>query len=266
MVDYAWINDVQRALNTSTLFSATVTGAKALAMALLMFKVLGAFITAADDYEAPKIGSMLQVIGYGLIIVGSDWVVNSIESMFAGVDINVSKMNTFNDASPVKAYLTALDELGSSESGLDKLVYYFSVLKSYFVALGIYFFSSVLYLIDFAVTCMYLLQRLFLIQLFKFIFPFAIALSTTKGFEDMLARWIKTYIGLFVLGIAYIGILKFSVVVHSTIQSKIPVTAIDIYTGMNALIMMELGALLIMFMVKFSLMAMVTQEVRKFFS
>lgn len=115
---------------------------------------------------------------------------------------------------------------------------------------------------------MYLLQRLFLIQLFKFIFPLVIAFSTLDKMSDMFYRWIKIYIGLFVLGIAYIAIVKFSVIIYDTLADKVSIKPIDVLltTEISKIFVAELGALLIAFAVKIGLMGFVTKEIRSFFN
>lgn len=128
--------------------------------------------------------------------------------------------------------------------------------------------SLFFHLIDVAITSLYLLQRLFLIQLFKFIFPLALAFATLDKMSDMFWRWIKIYIGLFVLGIAYIAIIKFSVVIYNTIASQTDVTleSVAITTEYSKLFMSELGAIIVAFAVKIGLMSFVTREVRSYFN
>jgi hypothetical protein len=128
-------------------------------------------------------------------------------------------------------------------------------------------------LLDFAVTAVYLLQRLFLLQLFKFLFPFAIALSTTKGFEDMLPRWVKIYIGLFVLGIAYMAIYNFCGIVYYVVNPLLtekfqvkydPDT--DTLPTIENVFGASCATILLIFMLKLGLMSSVTKEVRGFFN
>ena len=52
------------------------------------------------------------------------------------------------------------------------------------------------------------MQRVFILQLLKFLFPLAIALSTYSGTQKLFHSWILRYIGIFILGIAYIGIIN----------------------------------------------------------
>lgn len=268
MIDYSWVSSVQNAINNNSIFAYTITGAKSLAMAFLLFKIMGHFLQTAENEERPPIGGLINIIGFGLIIVGSDFIVNSIEHLFSGIEVDVAQMNNHNTMSPASRQLELIHEVAESMGALEKIAFYFGVMPNYIGAIMLYFVASILHLVDVAITSMYLLQRVFLIQLFKFIFPLAIAFSTLDKMSDMLYRWIKIYIGLFVLGIAYIAIIKFSVIVYDTLANKIDVGVAQIVltTEFSKVFLAELGALLVAFAVKIGLMGFVTKEVRSYFN
>lgn len=268
MIDYSWVASVQNAINTSSIFAYTITGAKSLAMAFLLFKIMGHFLQTAENEEKPPIGGLISIIGFGLIIVGSDFIVNTIEQVFSGIEVDVTMMNQNNTMSPSARQIELINEVAENMGALEKMAFYFAVMPNYFGAMATFFVAKVLHLIDVAITSMYLLQRVFLIQLFKFIFPLAVAFSTLDKMSDMLFRWIKIYIGLFVLGIAYIAIIKFSVIVYNTLANMVNVNigSILITTEISKVIIAELAALLIAFAVKIGLMGFVTKEVRSYFN
>lgn len=268
MIDYSWVASVQNAINNSSIFTYTITGAKSLAMAFLLFKIMGHFLQTAENEEKPPIGGLISIIGFGLIIVGSDFIVNTIEQLFSGIEVDVTNMNRNNTISPSARQIELINEVAESMGALEKIAFYFAVMPNYSGAMISFFVAKVLHLIDVAITSMYLLQRVFLIQLFKFIFPLAVAFSTLDKMSDMLYRWIKIYIGLFVLGIAYIAIIKFSVIVYDTLANMVDVNigTILITTEMTKVIMAELAALVIAFAVKVGLMGFVTKEVRSYFN
>lgn len=266
-MDYSWLTELNQVISQTKIFSFTIIGAKSLAAALLMFKVIGNFLQTGENSEAPKIGGIMNVIGYGLLIIGSDWVVNAIETMFASVDVSVASQHPLRDDS-LKKYLLELDKIADQYSGLDYIGFYLSLIPLYLTTGLMTFTKQILTVLDMAVVGMYLIQRIFLIQLFKVIFPFAVALSTTKGFEDMFSRWVKIYIGLFVLGIGYTGIMKFSEIIYSFVQSKVNLQMSDIgfETDIGLIFANTVGALLLSFLVKLGLFAMVTKEIRGYFS
>lgn len=266
-MDYSWLNGLNEMVANARLFNVTITGAKALAMVWILMKVLQNFIQTAENSEAPKIGGIMTIIGYGLIIVSSDWVVNTIEGIFSGVDIQLTAPHTMPD-NAVKQYLSKIEE-GVAEMGVfDKMSFYISLLPIYVTASLMIFCTEILKILDIGVVGMYLIQRVFLIQLFKVIFPFAIAFSTLSSNADMLIKWVKTYIGLFFLGIAYLAIMKFSDLIFEFVQKNVGITInqINYDTDLRLIFGYSIGALLISFMVKFSLFAIITREVRAFFS
>lgn len=268
MIDYSWVSSVQSAINNSSIFSYTITGAKSLAMAFLLFKIMGHFLQTAENEEKPPIGGLINIIGFGLIIVGSDFIVNTIENLFSGIEVDVTSMNSNNTMSPAARQLELIHEVAENMGAMEKVAFYFGVMPNYAGAIILYMVGSFFHLLDVAVTSMYLLQRVFLIQLFKFIFPLAIAFSTLDKMSDMLYRWIKIYIGLFVLGIAYIAIIKFSVIVYDTLAGMVDVNvgSIVLTTEFSKVFLAELGALVVAFAVKIGLMGFVTKEVRGYFN
>lgn len=231
-------------------------------------KLWGIFLQTAENEERPPIGGLINLIGFGLIIVGSDFIITSIEGVFSGIDVDVASMNNNNTISPASRQLELIHEMAENMNALEKMAFYAAVAPNYFSAIALFFMASFLHLIDVAITSMYLLQRLFLIQLFKFIFPLALAFSTLDKMSDLLYRWIKIYIGLFILGIAYIAIIKFSVIVYDTLANMVEINPIDVLltTEISKIFVAELGALLIAFAVKIGLMGFVTKEVRSFFN
>lgn len=266
-MDYSWLTGLNDMVSSAKLFAVTITGAKALAMVWILIKVIKNFIETAENSEVPKIGGIMTIIGYGLIIVSSDWAINVIESMFSGIDVQLTAPQIMPD-NAVKQYLSKIEEGVAEMNVFDKMSFYISLLPLYLTTGLMIFFSELLKILDIGVVGMYLIQRVFLIQLFKVMFPFAIAFSTLSSNADMLVKWIKTYMGLFFLGIAYIAIMKFSDLIFEFVQKEAGVTisSINYDTDIRRIFFYSVGALLISFMVKFSLFAIVTKEVRSFFS
>ena len=267
MIDYNWISEVQQNVESSSIFGAGILGGKALAMAFLLFKIIGNFLQTAENEEKPPIGGLINIIGFGLIIVGSDFIITTIESLFSGIEIEVASMNNNNTISAAKTQLYYIATQTSDMDTFDTIDFYFSSLHIIFGLVLTYFVSLILHFIDVAVTSMYLLQRVFLIQLFRLIFPLAIAFSTLDKMSDMFYRWIKIYIGLFILGIAYIGIVKFSVIIYNTLYNKIDVNVnSQLDVEMASVMFADIGILLIVFSVKIGLMGFATKEIRSFFN
>jgi hypothetical protein len=275
MIDYSFIDQIASNLNSNPVFTTVITGAKAMALSLLLLKILNTYMTTLEEHDGvPKMGGILQLIGFGFFIVGSDWIINLIEQVFSGFSFSISSQNIFEESFKVaKEYYKKVNEKPEGWDLSADVEFYISVIPNSLMAGLIILFSLVLMLLDFAVTAVYLLQRLFLLQLFKFLFPFAIALSTTKGFEDMLPRWVKIYIGLFVLGIAYMAIYNFCGIVYYVVNPLLtekfqvkydPDT--DTLPTIENVFGASCATILLIFMLKLGLMSSVTKEVRGFFN
>ena len=86
-MDFSFINDLTQALNSNNIYQFSFTGAKILALGLLALKVLEMFVKENLDNQELKIGNLASLLGYGLVIMSSDWIITTIENAFAGVDV-----------------------------------------------------------------------------------------------------------------------------------------------------------------------------------
>lgn len=126
-MDYSWLTGLNDMVSSAKLFAVTITGAKALAMVWILIKVIKNFIETAENSEVPKIGGIMTIIGYGLIIVSSDWVINVIESMFSGIDVQLTAPQIMPD-NAVKQYLSKIEEGVAEMNVFDKMSFYISLL------------------------------------------------------------------------------------------------------------------------------------------
>ena len=201
-MDFSFINDLTQALNSNNIYQFSFTGAKILALGLLALKVLDMFVKENFDNQELKIGNLASILGYGLIIMSSDWIITSIEDTFAGVDVAMqnTSSNLYKELDDlIRKKVTEM--VGDAEDGWD---YAGVILSNFFVMLSMVFamlLGGLCKLAD-------LVQRVFILQLLKFLFPLAIALSTYSGTQKLFHSWILRYIGIFILGIAYIGIIN----------------------------------------------------------
>ncbi len=92
---------------------------------------------------------------------------------------------------------------------------------TFFIGYGItLFLMGILKVADMSMVSGYLLSRIFLLQVMKFLFPIAVAFSSLKQTSGLLGKWIRMYIGISLLGIVYIGILGFCALAATTLQSS----------------------------------------------
>lgn len=268
-MNYDFINELRILLQTNNIFMFLITGGKTLALVLLIVKFVDGIIGQIGE-ENPKLNSLPKFIAMAFFIVSSDWIVDLIEGAFSMVDFQMS--NTSSDLytdlntameeqwnSTMEGCITWYDYLGAALSSI-LFVITFIVAQLLMVLCKI---------ADLSITTGYLLVRIFLIQFMKMVFPIIIALSTLDITKDLLGRWIKKYIGLFVLGIAYIGIIHFSSLMQSSLINQFRVSNGDgLFTGveLNAFTFGMIVTIIVVFTVKVKLFQLVTSYVSSLFS
>ncbi|WP_395076789.1 hypothetical protein [Flavobacterium sp.] len=268
-MNFEFINELRVLLQTNNIFMFLITGGKTLALALLTFKFLDGIIGQIGD-ENPKLNTLPKYIAYAFFIVSSDWIVDIIEGAFSMVDLQMgntssdlyTELNTAMEEqwnSTMAGCITWYDYLGAALSSV-LFVITFVVAQLLMVLCKI---------ADLSITTGYLLVRVFLIQFMKMVFPLIIALSTLDITKDLLGRWIKKYIGLFVLGIAYIGILHFTSLMQTALISQFRQANGDgLFTGveLNAFTFGMIVTIIVVFTVKVKLFQSVTSYVSNLFS
>lgn len=259
-----WINSIYEDLNNTNIFSVTIIGAKSIAIAIILYRVISHFVTTTENTETPKIGGYLNIIGYGLLIVSSEWIINGIESAFASFSMTTPAPNAYTQ-NHIKEYLMSLEQETTDMDVMSKIYFYISLLPVYISAGIMTITQFALYLLDTAIVALYLIQRLFLIQLYKVVFPFAVAFSAFNNNAEMLIKWSKIYMGLFFLGVAYTGIIGFGDLIFHKWNTSFSIDSMFI-TSLGELFIYSCGGVLVSFLIKLSLFSIVTKEVRSFFN
>ncbi len=268
-MDFTFIEELRKLLEASNMFgwSFLLTGCKSMALALLMFKLLNTYISDFDS-ETPKLGNIFNLIGYACIIMSCDWIVGFIEGIF-------SQINTMVEVTPSNLYgrmddiLKKQMELYNSED-----IGFFDMTVDIIFSFCFYLVFSVLSFLfkiaDLSMTSSYLLVRLFMIQLFKLLFPLVIALSTLDATKDLLGKWIKKYIGVMVLGLGYIAIINFcNVVQELLVKQFIENESGEKFASLGYTSPVFVGCLIttiVVFTLKFALFNKVTAVITNFFS
>lgn len=219
-MNFDFIEQLRVSLETGEAFGwkFLMTGCKSLALALLLFKIMETYIKQVD-IEGPKFASIFSIFGYAFFIMSCDWIIGTIESAFGMIDSHMygTPSNLYSDL--IIAIENHSEEAYQDVGFLDMLSMPIDLIIAAFYGVALTILITLCKIADLAMTAGFLLSRLFLIQLMKLLFPFIIALSTLDLTKDLLGKWIKRYIGLFILGLAYIGIINFcSVVQDSLIQ------------------------------------------------
>ena len=267
-MDFTFIEELRRLLEQENVFgwNFLLSGCKAMALALLLFKLLNTYISDFDT-ETPKVGNIFNLIGYACIIMSCDWIIGFIELCFSKIDTMVAttpsnlyaRMNTII-GEQMESYNN--DDIGFFDMTIDL------ILSAVFCVI-FNVVSFIFYVADMAMTCSYLLTRVFLIQLLKLLFPLVIALSTLDITKDLFGRWIKKYIGQLILGLAYIAIINFTNVVQELLVAQFLSDSGGNFASIGYMSPTFVGCLIttvVVFTAKFKMFSMVTSYITNFFS
>lgn len=267
-MDFTFIDELMKMLKGNNIFSYIIIGSKALALTLLTFKFIENFIREIGG-ENVKLNNLTSYLAYAVFILASDFIPNLIESSFLSLDKVMGSTSTsiYSDLN-----IELVNQYNYVMDGAEGWMDYIGIVLSSITFIINYIVASllccVIYIADMSITSSYLLIRVFLIEFMKMVFPIIIALSTLDITKDLLGRWIKKYIGLFVLGVAYIGIVHFTALMQMALQNQFMVHAGENITGY------ELGTyafgmiitIVVGFTVKVKLFATVTSYVSSLFS
>lgn len=218
-MDFEFINNLIAQLQGQNIFKYAFTGAKILAMAFLCFRFFETYLKNFEN-ETPPIGSVLNILGYGLIIMSGDWIMTSIETLFAGVDssMHTTTSDLYSDLFD-NIWMESTTIFDGCEAWYDYIAAGCLGLISLVFLLVTAILAMLCKLADLSVTASYLLQRIFIIKFLQFVFPLALAFSTLNKMDNLFFGWIRRYIGVFLLGIAYIGIINFTGIVQTSLST-----------------------------------------------
>lgn len=222
--DFSFINNIRQSIENEDILNYTITGFKAFAIALLGLKYLGKYFQNMD-HEEPRLGGFMEVLGAGMIIISADWIIDMIENIFVQIDDSITTQTVpFNTEVFTNAMLE-LQMLQDGCSGFDCINVFIDSFVANCIIVIFYSIYCLLWVLDNLVYGFYLIERVFLIQIMRFVFPLAIVFSQLDGTKDFFYRWIKKYVGILILPIPYMAIFHLSnlVMTHtSQIQSINP--------------------------------------------
>jgi len=220
-MEFSTINELIVQLENLNIFKYTFLGFKALAFAILTLKIIDKLVKNIGKEELP-LGEFYSLLGIMLLIGGSDFIIDSIEGVFNGIQ---NEMNVTNDGKIDNLIKAIADEQMNQFNDVQFWFEYITLFLENFNAiiwwliLGV--ITLILKIVDLSVTFSYLLLRVFYLAFLKMIFPLVIALSTFDTNLSFLQSWIKRYIGIYILGVAYIGILNFTQLIMNNLSFEL---------------------------------------------
>ncbi len=240
------------------------------AILLLFFSVLERWGKNVVNTSTNTISDVLTIIGYVFLIISSDFIFELVEGTF-------SSINSAMNSTPSTLYTDLLTTLeldyvlmtSSAEDGLDM----FGLVSgniTYFVGyLLVLILVGICKIAEMSMICGYLLTRVFFLEIMKFLFPIAVALSTIKQTSGLISKWLRLYIGVSLLGLIYIGILKICDITQEQLQASFTNYSPDFFgsfMNLNISIWAALITIIIVFTLKVTLFNKATSYVISFFS
>lgn len=229
-MDFAFINDLITKLESTNIFTFTFVGGKVVALLFLLLRLMD--VITKDNMDGNiKIGNSFATLGFGFIIMSSDWVIKGIEKAFSQVDKQIAttdsdlyvKLAEELTKKYDKIFIDAVVESGTFHQ-MAILEAFFLNSESIFLIACASVIAGLCKIADLSITAGYLLQRVFIVKLLQFLFPLAIAFSTSTQLGKFFYSWIMRYIGVFILGIAYIGIIKFTGIVSTSLVNQFDIS------------------------------------------
>lgn len=259
-----FIENLQNLVDES-IFGYTFMGGQLVAFALLAFQFIGSvFRTNIDTENSFRKESYVMLLGGACLILSSNWIMDAIEEMFSGIDISLysTESNIYNNLT---------DQLYQHISEMwDECDFWYEYISTFFEHLCILFYYGISLLIaffaklaDLMTTASYLIQRYFILVFLKLLFPLCIAFSTYPKLDHIFFGWIKSYIGVFILGIGYIGIIKFCNLIPEAVISSFKEDQNTI--GLTTIPFASIVAVVLTAGVKMALFKSVTDYVYSFF-
>ncbi|AVM51550.1 hypothetical protein [Capnocytophaga sp. oral taxon 878] len=272
-MDFDFINELRKMLQSEEVFEYSIDGLQYAAMAFFIFKMIQLVFKKSTD---PKIGysDFARLGGYIILVGSSSKIIDGLEDVFATIDN--AFMNNPNDF-----YLRIHEHIAAqymiTYDNMDFFDMIFGTLDLVGSALYYVIFlliSACCKIADLSITAAYLVQRVFIIELLKFLLPLVTVLSIFEKFENLLISWVKRYAGMIILGVAYIAIIKFMYFVQDSIMLQFHSEEFTpnlkqeetSFTPLTNLIYGACIASVLCFTIKVKLMSIVTNYIQSYFS
>lgn len=260
-LDFSFIKNLSEQLRGDlTFYQYTINGLRTLAVLFIIVKIVEIIakfsVSEKDDWSR-----LLPLVGY-IILLGL------YPNIMKIVEDSLQKLDELMYQTEHKdLYKSATDMIWDRikvEAKEIDLFSAFDIIGGVFYALVIALITCILEIGDASITASYLLQRIFIIEFLKFVLPLVVVLSLNDKFKNAFVMWIKRYIGMFLLGLSYIAVIKFTIKAHqifAEVNTKTVTGDVDSITDFGY---WSLLGVCFIFTLKVKLLAMVTSYVQSF--
>lgn len=210
--DFGTYNDVKNAVNNANIMRYTLMGGQAVACIWIIVKFINAFIK--DTIEGQnRITNLVESGALLFFVVLAPHVMDIIDDTFSVVEDYIQEFNGQKLPESLKGLLTTLFSSDTESESSGYIDWFISVLEMSFsdVMLGLFnlflgIVGFIFWAIDNAVFAIFYMERLIVVELYRFLFPLFVAFVGFDGLRDRYYKWVVSYIGVLLLPIPYIAV------------------------------------------------------------
>lgn len=270
-MNFEFVDNIRLSLEGSNIFLYTVTGAKMCAILLLFFSVLERWGKSAGSSGPNTLNDVLSIVGYVFLIISSDFLFNTVEGTFSSINASMSTVDSSGYTDLLASLNINYDLIIAPANGwVDYLTVILGNITFFIGYILVLVLMGLCKIAEMSMVCGYLLTRIFFLEIMKFLFPIAIALSTIKQTSGLIAKWLRLYIGISILGIVYIAIFKICDIALVELQSAFTnydgEGFFEGFLGLNVSVWGALITIIIVFSLKVALFNKATSFVINFFN
>jgi len=212
--DFGTYNDIKNAINSGNIMRYTIIGGQSVAVCFILIKLIHSFIK--DTWTGDnKMNHILENLSLVFLVIVAPYVMDIIDNTFASVEDLVGEFKGGKMPQQLKDVFVALVIDEKSSFFGDMLVNLVSIdLNTFLLQLATLLLGLLGFLVwalDSAVYAIFIIERLIIIEMYRFLFPLMIAFVGIDGLRDRYYKWVISFIGILLLPIPYIA-------VHTTID------------------------------------------------
>lgn len=253
---FATYHEIQTLVQNSDFSKYSFIGIQVLASTFIILKLIYAWIK--DVSGGNKMNNVLECIGLIVFISLAPYALSGIENAFSFLD---DELASFQSYSMPESFRKAFYEVESQQE--DGWITAIQNVASLLVIGLLGLVGFIVYAIDSSIYAIFILERLIMIEFYRFVFPLFIAYIGIDGLRSKYWHWVTGFLGLMILPIPYMAIY------HITLKLQELLFSINRSSGDNPVLLDDLlMALIVMLSVlglKYKLLTTVTQKVSKLF-
>lgn len=204
--DFGTYNDLKNAINASPIMEYTLIGGQSVACIWIIIKFIHEFMKDTFEGQA-KMSNIINSASLIFFVIVAPYVMDILDNTFASVEEAIQGFDGQKLPQSIKDSFM-YDMFGEGEAfdtgeGFlpDMRLLLISLLKALVGLIGF-----LLWAVDKAIFAIFYIERLVVLELYRFIFPIFIAFVGFDGLRNRYYKWVVSFIGVLILPIPYIAI------------------------------------------------------------